>query len=235
MATAKELLEIHKIAIAVYTGTDFINPHGTTEEIASDARRIEALLKTDAPLLVEAGLDVIHTTNLGSQITCFIDVDADLETAVSSESAIKGDWKVGEKEGYTVTRNMKRHMGFLYRNNPELMDELKEIAEGAGRGDMVLDLKKYGTLGKNNPELLELAPLFEMVWLDEALELHDKLTILLGEYESAPGETTELKILKKQVFTWMESSLNEIRDYAKYVFWDQPDKLKAYKRDYWRS
>ncbi len=235
MATAKELLEIHKLAIQVYTEEDFINPHGTPEEIASDARRIEAHLKTDAPILIEAGLAAIHPESFGDKITCFIDVDADLETAVSSESAIRADWKVGEKQGYTLNREMKRHMNFLYRNNPELMAELKEIAEGAGRGDMVLDLKKYSTLGKNNPELLATAPLFEMSWLDDASILHDKLTLLLGEYESAPGETNELKILKKQVFTWMESSLKEIRDFAKYVFWDQPDKLDAYKRDYWKK
>jgi len=37
-----------------------------------------------------------------------------------------------------------------------------------------------------------------------------------------------------QAYTWLEEAMNEIRDFAEYIFVGNDEKLNNYKRDYWK-
>ncbi len=231
----QENFTTHKPTISTIAKENYLQPHGVSDEILSDARRINELVKRDAEILSKAGIAPEHIDLLPAKLDCYATAAAEADAAVSTEEQVLTNWNTGQKKGFDFKHLMAHEMEFHYRDNAPIMNELKEIAKGSGRSDMVLDLKKYATVGKNNPAPLEAAPLFDMSWLTVVEELHWELSDLLAKLESNPDDTREANTLKRQSFTWLESSLNEIRSYAKYVFHRDPVKLKEYKRDYWNK
>lgn len=228
----QENFSTHKDTITAITKDEYLQPLGVTDEILSDGRRINEIVLRDKETLLGAGLSAEHIDLLPIKLDCYAIAASAADTAITEEGQVKIEWKEREKEGFKYKRLMHHEMGFAYRKDPEISEKLTEIAKGVGRSDMVMDLKDYATLGRSNPAPLEAAPLFKMEWLDTLENLHFELSNLLAKLESSPQGTSDANTLKRQAFTWLESSLNEIREYAEYVFHDDDDKLKDYKRDY---
>lgn len=234
MATAEQNFTDSKPLFSPITPEEYLNPHGTSQEIISDANRIQQLLMGDRNHFINAGIDPAYLDTLPARIDSFTIASVQADTAVAEEVSAKTDWLTNYPRGQKLDQELSRHFSFLYRRNKPVLKEVKEVLSGSGNDDTILDLKKFSMIGRNNPAELEAAPLFDMALLDEADTLHEDLTRYLAAYEAAPKATKELNRVKRQTFTWLETALNEIRDFAEYIFHNNEEKLKQYKRDYFK-
>lgn len=216
------------------TEEQFLQPYGSPDEVISDGHRIAKLIIGDRDTFIHGGLNPLYMDTLTQRLETYSDKVVEADTAISTENSVKTAWKDGEQRGYALKREFHHHYPFLYRNNSSVLSEVKEVISGSGRSDMILDLKKFAAIGKSNPAELENANLFDINWLDESAQLHIELTDLLAQLEAAPKDTKELTFAKNQAFTFLEIALNEIREYARYIFHGNEEKLKQYKRDYWK-
>jgi hypothetical protein len=122
---------------------------------------------------------------------------------------------------------------YAFRNNPDLLNRVDEIAEGNGNADMVQDFNDLAILGKANIKLLE-AIHFDTALLDEVANKSDEMADLLGRTNGDRLSENESKIMRDRMYTLLKQTVDQIRDCGKYVFWRDENRLRGYSSAYYR-
>jgi hypothetical protein len=235
MATAEEHYTTNEASIIQILRENFIKPHGTEDEIIADAYRIVKLLLRDGEALVAGGLGQEIVDTLDAKIGCYSFASAKLTAVFGQKGQIYTSWKDGEKDGYTLRREVLHHYEFLYRNNSNALASVANIKSGRGRTDMIQDLLDISVLGKNQSKELRAASTFDMGWLNQCEKLNSTLSNLLAELNTTPEVEAINEKIKMQAYTWLEESLIEIRSYANYIFNGDLEKIEEYKKSYWNN
>lgn len=63
----------------------------------------------------------------------------------------------------------------------------------------------------------------------------DRMADLLGATNGERKEVSEAMIIRDKAYTYMKQAVDEIRECGKYIFWRNPDRLKGYISDFWKS
>ena len=58
---------------------------------------------------------------------------------------------------------------------------------------------------------------------------------LLGATNGEREAVSEAMIIRDKAYTYMKQAVDEIRECGKFVFWRNPDRLKGYVSDFWKS
>jgi hypothetical protein len=75
---------------------------------------------------------------------------------------------------------------------------------------------------------------FPLAKLDEFVQSVQPLHEALSEYRAADADS-EQNELRKRAFTLMKRAVGEVREYGRYVFWEDPERAARYASDYGRS
>ena len=142
-------------------------------------------------------------------------------------------WANASPIGFALTNTLGHEFLFAYRNESDILSTVRHINEGSGSADMVQDLSDFEVLGRKFPEPLE-AIQFDFSQLDTAVEMSTRLSGLLA---ASRGKKSDKKLKKDrdQVYTYLKVAVDEIREYGKFVFWQNPERLKGYASDYGRQ
>ena len=101
------------------------------------------------------------------------------------------------------------------------------IRDGGSNADMVQDLLDIAALGERYPEPL-IAIHFDLEKLAQSRAFSHSMSELLAASNGAAGEGNESKVLRDKAYTVLDEKASIIRDYGRYVFWKNEDKLKRY-------
>lgn len=142
-------------------------------------------------------------------------------------------WSKESPKAFDFRDQLIHAFRYAFRDNPDLLGRVDEIAEGYGNADMVQDLNDLAILGKANIKLLE-AINFNTALLDEAADKSDAMADLLGRANGDRLSENESKIMRDRMYTLLKQTVDEIRDCGKYVFWRDGNRLKGYSSAYYR-
>ncbi|RUT79703.1 hypothetical protein [Ancylomarina longa] len=212
-----------------------ITPTIPVDIVILEAENLYHFAKDDKETLVESGLNTTLIEDLLPRITFLQDCQAAWMTVYNGKEITLEEWKKESEKAYELQAELLHSFRFAFRNEHKLTTQVNRIAEGSGHADLIQDLKDYASLGKANKEALE-AINFDMQKLDLAITMSNSLLSLLGEVNGIRKDAGKLeKELRDRAYTYLKQAVDEIRDYGKYAFWKEEDKVKLYSSDYSRK
>ena len=144
-------------------------------------------------------------------------------------------WEAKIDEAKLLQRELKYDFQFGYRNHPDILNKLKNIVEGKGNMDLIQDLSDYSAFAKQYPEPLS-AIFFDTSKTERAKQISLDLVDLMNKVDGVKNSKNRPeKIMRDRAYTHLKQLVDEIRDYGKYVFWNDEEKQKRYSSEYIRD
>lgn len=122
---------------------------------------------------------------------------------------------------------------FAYRKDKDLMRSVNLIAEGDGNADMIQDLNDLATMGKKHQEQLK-AIAFDLKQLDVAATKSDQMATLLATANGDRNSDNSTLEMRNRMYTLLKEKVDEVREYGKFVFWKDEQRVKLYASAYER-
>ena len=96
---------------------------------------------------------------------------------------------------------------------------------------MIQDLANAAALGKANLALLEKTNC-DLTLLDKAEALSDSLPGILAAANGDKADSSAVKKIRDQAYTYLKIRVDEVRRYGKFVFRDNKDRQVGYLQHY---
>lgn len=144
------------------------------------------------------------------------------------------DWLAESPLAYELRDELLHSFRFAYRNDAYLLSRVADIADGTGHADMIQDLNDLAVLGRSNPAPLTAIG-FDLTKLDTAAQKAASLAELLALANGEREQGSAAKDLRDRAYTHLKEQADQLRAAGKYAFWKNPDRLKGYTSDYWKS
>lgn len=106
---------------------------------------------------------------------------------------------------------------FVFRNYPQILARVSNIAKGRGHPNMIQDLNDLALLSKENADML--TPInFDLTLLDKAANTSEKCADVLAIANSGKQKSNESRVFRDKAYTYLKQSVDEFRAVGKY-FW----------------
>jgi hypothetical protein len=231
---SKQDFEALATAIEALAANEVKTPDMPVSEFAQEGEDLATWAAHDKEVLQAAGLDVSLIDNLPIRAGALRYQQGEWQSDVESRKNALQEWKDESPKGYDLVSVLNHNFRFAFRNHPELLTRVDEIAQDSGHADMVQDLMSLSLLGSKNPELLQAVG-FDMALIEQAANLSNTLGELLALNNDDQQQNSATKLLRDKAYTYLKQAVDEIRQYGKYVFWRNPDRLKGYSSNYNRD
>ena len=196
---------------------DFV---ASTETLAVDASE-------DRDTLAAAGLDVTLIDELTSLCGALRYCQANWMSIFRAREEAQNQWIEQSPQAFEFRDELLHDFSFAYRNLGDVKKKVMRIHDGGSNADMVQDLLELAVLGEKYPDpLIDIH--FDMGKLARSRALSHSMSELLAASNGAAGEGNESKVLRDKAYTLLAEKARIIRDYGRYVFWKNEDKLKRY-------
>lgn len=204
------------------------------EHVCSEAQELDIVANEDKEDIMARGLSSNILESLPIRTGAFTYAAALYELDSQGMSEVQEIWEKKKEEGYLFKKKLINEMKFAFRNNQLAQKELSEIKAGKGHRDMVIDLLEIEIVGREHLE--ELANInFDMSLLDKAKELHEEVTKAYAEMKVHQNQINEKRQTRDQAFTWLKEIVDEIREFGRFVYSDNPEKIKRYISEYYHE
>ncbi|MFA8435621.1 MAG: hypothetical protein ACEPOZ_13965 [Marinifilaceae bacterium] len=183
--------------------------------------------RQDQEELQTAGLDIAKIEELPIRVGALREAQSDWRDEKHEKENVEKQWKEEIPQAFEMQAELEHYFRFAYRNDEVRLKSIMEIAQGSGHHDLIQDLNDYAKIGRKHPEPLQ-AINFDLTKLDVAATTSDRLGSLLSQVNGARDTNCEAKILRDRAYTYLKELVDEIREYGKFLFWRNEDKLKHY-------
>lgn len=181
----------------------------------------------DREQLAGAGLDVEMIDQLVPLSGALRYCQAQWMSTFRAQQEAQVQWNEQSPAAYDLRNRLLHHFAFAYRHNENVKQKVARIREGGSHADMVQDLIELAVLGEKYPEPLA-AIHFDVELLQQARTLSHTMSELLAAANGAAGEGGEVKNLRDKAYTLLAQKESTIREYGRYVFWQDEEKRSRY-------
>lgn len=192
-----------------------------------EIENLHTRVSVDLPRLVAVGMNPDLVTKLLAYTGALRTAQSNWEELNTVRDDAKEAWKAEWPTFIEFRDDLIDHMDFAYRNDEPLLKKLAVIKEGDSQADAIQDMANLSVLGKANIAPLE-AINFDLTQLDVAAEAADRMGGLLGAVNGHMYVEDEIKVIRDQAFTLTKQVVDEIRNYGRFVFRKDPERVKSY-------
>jgi len=143
-------------------------------------------------------------------------------------------WKELAPRAYDMRDHIIHAMYYVFRNNEEMLKQVRAIDEGNTNADMIQDLMDLALLGETHARLLNTVGISPDV-LTEAKAMASQALTYLGEANGEQAQPQEELVIRNQAYTYLKEVVDEIRAAGKFVFWKDKEHAKLYASEYIRE
>ena len=209
-------------------------PNVPVDVYVQEAHNLEVQVKDDEELMTQAGMDWNHVLNLPVRAGALRYAQSVwLKDRYNQEEA-RQEWETQYPEAMELKNDLEDTFRFAFRKRPDLLNKVKLIEEGSSHADMVQDLSDLSVLGKANEGLLTGVGM-DMGLLDVAETKSAEMAHLLALMNGERTDNSNAKIMRDRAFTLLKASVDEVRATGKYVFRNDPQRLKGFYSAYQRK
>lgn len=151
-----------------------------------------------------------------------------------SQQDAQVQWNEQSPLAYEMRDALLHTMRYAFRNDAALMGRVRAVADGIGHADMIQDLNDLTVLGRENLALLQGIGVDEAK-LNEASALSDQMATLLAQANGDKAEQSQSKIIRDKAYTHLKELTDEVYAAGKFLFWQNPARIKGYSSSYWRK
>ncbi len=231
---AQESYKTHLSTILAIADEEVITPSLPAEEAIAEAEKLVLIAQRDKDLLLGAGLNPHLIDTLPDRIGSFAFASSNHMLMADAKSDMHQEWQEAEPKGFELRRELLHTFRFAYRKDEEVKRKLSRITSGRGRKDMIYDLLSLYQLGTEHTEPLA-AINFDMALLEQAKEQFDELSNIFAAAQMTPETIDDVRIIKNKSHTWLHEAVSEIKEYGKFLFWKDEDRLNDYVSDFRRN
>ena len=213
---------------------DVLSPTMPVDVFVQEAENLYHWCPDDQAALTHAGLDWNLVVGLPFRAGACREAQSLWNKERNTRQQAEQDWKDQSPAAFDLRDQLIHTFRYAFRKDDGLLGRVDEIAQGDTNSDMVQDLNDLSELGKANADLLTLVN-FDLTLLDTAAELSDRMGDLLGATNGERKKDSEAMLVRDKAFTYLKQAVDEIRECGKFVFWRNPDRLKGYVSDYWKT
>jgi len=206
-------------------------PNIPVEVAIQEGEDLKVWAEDDKEKLAAAGLDWTLVESIPARAGACREAQSVWAKDYKSREEAEKEWIRNAPEGFTLRDSILHALRYAYRNDEGLLAKVAVIAEGATREDMIQDLNDLAVLGKANTALLQSIN-FDLAQLDLAAEKAATLSELLAGAKSETETTSEAYDLRNRAFTYLKQAVDEVRACGKYVFWNDAERLKGYRSEF---
>ena len=200
----------------------------------SETETLEMWANQDREKLIIGGISIERIAQIGIRSMVLRDYQSAWIVVRRTGKDAEKEWKTFAIEAYDLCGEMKHAFKYAFRNEPELLGRVNEIAEGTGDSDMIQDLKTYSQLGLKYKDLLK--PIgFDVSKLDAASTMSDEGANLLAEANGSKLKGNEQKVLRDKAYTYLKEVVDEVRACGKYLLWKDKKRLVGYESSHWKN
>ncbi len=202
-------------------------PSNPIDEVTAYAENLAIEAQKDKEKLEAAGLNSAYIEDLKSLSGALRYSQALWVAEFKAIGEARQQWKVESPEAYRLKKEMLHHLSFAYRDMDDVKQKVKRIREGSGHADMIQDLLELSVLAEKYPEPLTKIG-FDSALTAKARTVSNQMRELLALANGS--ETTSVsKLNRDRAFTLLQIRMSEICEVGRYVFWEDQDRLSAYK------
>ena len=213
---------------------DVLIPNIPIDVFVQEAENLYHWCPDDEDALIRVGLD----WNLVTTLPIRAGACREAQSIWIKERNIRQDaeqaWKDEAPAAFDLRDQLIHDFRFAFRKSDGLLSRVEEIAQGDSNSDMVQDLNDLAILGNAHTDLLGLIN-FDLVKLETAAEVSDRMGDLLGATNGERKEVSESMVIRDKAYTYLKQAVDEIRECGKFAFWRNPDRMKGYTSDYWKA
>lgn len=225
--TNKKHYESVKKEIESIDSKDVRVPNVPIDRYLQDSEDLIRVAAEDAQKLIEVGLDSVYIKTLDQRCGAVRYLQSDWIKSSTEIKYAMQKWKEKSPEAYELRDNLLHYCRFAFRKNEVLMKVVRKIAEGTSNADMVQDLSDLASLGKDNKALLKEIKM-DMKLLDRAEVLSGEMADLLSASNYSKDGGSDAKHIRDKAYTHLKEAVDEIREYARFVFHNDKNRLKKY-------
>jgi hypothetical protein len=198
-----------------------------------EAEHLEKWCQDDKEELTAKGLDWAVVEDLPIRCGALTEAETNWHRVQFLRSEDEKIWMRETPDAYDLRNVLVHHFRYAFRDDPSLMESVKEIADRITHDGMIQGLRDLSVLGINNRDLLTKIG-FDLTLLDLAAKKAEELD---AKYAAASWDREyylEAKKIRNQAFTHLKEAVDFIREYGRYVFWRNAYRLKGYRSNYLR-
>ncbi|MCG8409695.1 MAG: hypothetical protein MI739_00230 [Bacteroidales bacterium] len=203
-------------------------PNAPIEEFTADAETLYQEALQDKETLVAAGLDANTIDNLLSLTGALRYCQAIWMNEYKTRKEAQKEWNKQSTLAYNLRNELMHHCDFAFREDRDLQLKIKRLRKGGSNADMVQDLIELAVLAEKNPSPLA-AINFDVQLIEKAKAESKKMAELLALVNGTRDHNDGNKLIRDKAYTKVLACVHEIREFGRYVFWKNQDRLKHYR------
>jgi len=211
-----------------------LTPTVPVDVFVQEAENLFHWCTDDQEALANAGLDLNLITSLPVRAGACREAQSIWIKERNMRQEAEQQWKEQAPAAFDMRDRLIHAFRYAFRKDDGLLARVDEIAQGDTNSDMVQDLNDLSVLGIAHINLL-MPVSITAIDLDNAAAMADHMADLLGATNGERREVSEAMIVRDKAYTYLKQAVDEIRECGKFVFWRNPDRLKGYVSDYWKS
>ncbi|MCW3789430.1 hypothetical protein [Plebeiibacterium sediminum] len=202
-------------------------PNNPIDEFTAYAENLAIEALKDKDKLEAAGLNPTYIDDLKSLSGALRYCQAMWTAEFKAMGEARQQWKIESPEAFQLKKEMLHHLSFAYRNMDDVIQKVKRIRKGSGNADMIQDLLELSVLAEKYPEPLTKIG-FDTTLVSKSRTVSNEMRELLAQANG--GDTASvIKLNRDKAFTLLQIRITEICEVGRYIFWEDPDRLSAYK------
>ncbi len=223
----QEDFDLWKAAIEAVPNNQVKLPNQPVDEFATRVETLAVNANADRDALAAAGLNVILIDELPTLSGALRHCQAIWMGEYRAQQDAQKEWFAQAPLAFEMRDELLHDFSFAYRKDDNVRKKVARIREGDTNADMIQDLIELAVLGEKYPEALA-AINFDVTKLETARSTSHSLSELLAASNGAAGESSLNKLLRDKAFTLLSEKESTIREFGRYVFWKDEDKLANY-------
>jgi hypothetical protein len=208
------------------------SPSVPVKDLIQEAENLYQWALQDKDALLNAGIkaETIELLHSLSQNLCV--AQGVWNSARKSQADAKRHWIEASSRGYKFRDKLVHDFLYAYRNQPDTLSLVREIAMGNGYTDMIQDLMNLKAIGTDHPEALGKIN-FDVTQLTTAAVMAEGLGTLLAVSNAHASSAGSSKVTRDRTYTRLKSIMTEIRECGKYLFYQNAERRQGYRCDYY--
>ncbi|MBR8534267.1 hypothetical protein KDU71_01760 [Carboxylicivirga sediminis] len=199
-----------------------------------EAGNLHERMSLDSARLQALGMDPALQTRLDKLRAALFAAEVDWQEQQSERQKALELWKEKSPALYDLRKDIIEHLAFAFRKDERLMEQLAAIEEGNSHADAIEDLARLAVLGVQNPELVQ-AINYDATKFDTANTMVSEMSGVLSAANGYLYRDDERKLIRDKAYTLLKEVVDEVRDYGRFAFRNDPEHVKGYSSKYARD
>lgn len=199
-----------------------------------EAGNLHERVGLDITELLELGMPPELRERLGKLRAALFAAEVNWQEQQSERKKALELWKEKSPALYELRKDIIEHLAFAFRKDERLMDQIAAIEEGNSHADAIEDLARLALLGTENPKPVQ-AINYDTTKFEAAKTMVSEMSGVLSAANGYLYRDDERKLIRDKTYTLLKAVVDEIRDYGKFAFRNDPEHVKGYSSKYQRD